>query len=96
MATSKQFNIFQYLKKYLEELKTTDEDKWKDYLRFIDGYHYAFVDYQGSNLEHWDFEVDSLEDVDSGKNKGLNAVLVTSNALVIADSDLKKKPKTKK
>ena len=83
----------QYLKKYLEEIKTTDEEKWQDYSRFIDGYHYAFVEYQGSNLEHWDFEVDSLEDVDSGKNKGLNAVLVTSNALVIADSDLKKKPR---
>ncbi|MFK3990721.1 ATP-dependent nuclease [Psychrobacter sp. NPDC064578] len=83
----------QYLKKYLEELKTTDEDKWKDYSRFIDGYHYAFVEYQGSNLEHWDFEVDSLEDVDSSKNKGLNAVLITSNALVIADSDLTKKPR---
>lgn len=83
----------QYLKKYLDELKVTDEEKWEDYSRFIDGYHYAFVEYQGSNLEHWDFEVDSLGDVDSGKNKGLNALLVTSNALVIADSDLKKKPR---
>lgn len=83
----------QYLKKYLEELKTTDEEKWQDYSRFIDGYHYAFVEYQGSNLEHWDFEVDSLEGVDSNKNKGLNAVLITSNALVIADSDLTKKPR---
>lgn len=45
----------QYLKKYLEELKTTDEEKWQDYSRFIDGYHYAFVEYQGSNLDHWDF-----------------------------------------
>lgn len=83
----------QYLKKYLEELKTTDEDKWQDYSRFIDGYHYAFVEYQGSNLEHWDFEIDSLGDVDSSKNKGLNAIFVTSNALVLADSDLKKKPR---
>lgn len=83
----------QYLKKYLEEIKTTDEEKWQDYSRFIDGYHYAFVEYQGSNLEHWDFEVDSLEDVDSSKSKGLNAVLITSNALVIADADLTKKPR---
>ena len=83
----------QYLKKYLEELKTTDEEKWQDYSRFIDGYHYAFVEYQGSNLEHWDFEIDSLGDVDSSKNKGLNVIFVTSNALVIADSDLKKKPR---
>ncbi len=83
----------QYLKKYLEELKTTDEEKWQNYSRFIDGYHYAFVEYQGSNLEHWDFEIDSLKDVDSSKHKGLNAILVTSNALVIADADLKKKPR---
>lgn len=83
----------QYLKKYLEELKITNEEKWQDYSRFIDGYHYAFVEYQGSNLEHWDFEVDSLLEVDSSKNKGLNAILVTSNALVIADADLKNKPR---
>lgn len=83
----------QYLKKYLEEIKTTDEERWQDYSRFIDGYHYAFVEYQGSNLEHWDFEINSLKDVDSSKNKGLNAILVTSNALVIADSDLTKKPR---
>ncbi|WP_355457218.1 AAA family ATPase [Psychrobacter sp. PSP] len=83
----------QYLKKYLEELKEIDKTKWEDYSRFIDGYHYAFVEYQGSNLEHWDFEVDSLEAVDSSKNKGLNAILITSNALVIADADLTKKPR---
>ena len=83
----------QYLNKYLEELKITDEAKWQDYSRFIDGYHYAFVEYQGSNLEHWDFEIDNSEEVDSSKPKGLNAVLVTSNALVIADADLKDKPR---
>ena len=83
----------QYLKKYLDELKVTDKEKWEDYSRFIDGYHYAFVEYQGSNLEHWDFEIDNLEEVDSSKPKGLNAVLVTSNALVIADADLKDKPR---
>lgn len=83
----------QYLKKYLEELKVTDEEKWEDYSRFIDGYHYAFVEYQGSNLDHWDFSVESAESVDSSQNKGLSAVLVTSNALVVADSDLQGKPR---
>lgn len=83
----------QYLKKYLEELKITDEEKWKDYSRFIDGYHYAFVEYQGSNLDHWDFSTESAESVDSSQNKGLSAVLVTSNALVVADSDLQGKPR---
>ena len=81
----------QYLSKYLEELKITDEAKWLDYSRFIDGYHYAFVEYQGSNLDHWDFSVESAESVDSSQNKGLSAVLVTSNALVVADSDLQGK-----
>ena len=83
----------QYLSKYLEELKITDEAKWLDYSRFIDGYHYAFVEYQGSNLDHWDFSVESAENVDSSQNKGLSAVLVTSNALVVADSDLQGKPR---
>lgn len=83
----------QYLKKYLEEIKITDAEKWEDYSRFIDGYHYAFVEYQGSNLDHWDFSVESVESVDSSRNKGLSAVLVTSNALVVADSDLQGKPR---
>lgn len=83
----------QYLKKYLDELKVTDEEKWEDYSRFIDGYHYAFVEYQGSNLEHWDFEVDSLEDVDSSENKGLYVLLITTSALVVADADLREKPR---
>jgi len=83
----------QYLKKYLEELRTTNEEKWKDYSRFIDGYHYAFVEYQGSNLDHWDFSIESPTSVDSSQNKGLSALLVTSNALVVADSDLQGKPR---
>ena len=83
----------QYLKKYLEELKTAGEDKWQDYSRFIDGYHYAFVEYQGSNLDHWDFSIESPASVNSSQNKGLSALLVTSNALVVADSDLQGKPR---
>ncbi|GAA0309929.1 AAA family ATPase [Psychrobacter aestuarii] len=83
----------QYLRKYLEELKTTDEELWKDYSRFIDGYHYAFVEYQGSNLDHWDFEVDCPDDVNSSFDKGLPALLTTSHALVIADADLRDKPR---
>ena len=83
----------QYLKKYLEELKTTDEEKWQDYSRFIDGYHYAFVEYQGSNLDHWDFEVDCPDDVNSSSDKGLPALLTTSHALVVADADLRGKPR---
>lgn len=83
----------QYLKKYLEELKTTDEEKWKNYSRFIDGYHYAFVEYQGSNLDHWDFAIDCPNDVDSSIDKGLPALLITSHALVVADADLRGKPR---
>lgn len=83
----------QYLKKYLEELKTTDEEKWQDYSRFIDGYHYAFVEYQGSNLDHWDFAIDCPNNVDSSNDKGLPALLTTSHALVIADADLRDKPR---
>lgn len=83
----------QYLKKYLDELKVTDEEKWEDYSRFIDGYHYAFVEYQGSNLDHWDFAIDCPNDVDSSIDKGLPALLTTSHALVVADADLRGKPR---
>lgn len=78
----------QYLKKYLEELKEQDEKRWNDYSRFIDGYHYAFVEYQGSNLKHWNFGNGIAKNVDSSQESGLDALLITANALVIADSDI--------
>lgn len=85
--------LVEYMKKYLKELKDQDEEKYYNYSRYIDGYHYAFVEYQGANLAHWNFETELINDVDSGKENGLNALLVTSEALVIADSDLTGKPR---
>lgn len=85
--------IVEYMKKYLQELENSDREKYQNYSRFIDGYHYAFVEYQGANLGHWNFEIELIEDVNSGKENGLNALLVTSEALVIADSDLTGKPR---
>lgn len=91
--------LVEYMKKYLEELKEQSENendeslkkKFENLSRFIDGYHYAFVEYQGANLGHWNFDTQLIEDVDNSKTNGLNAMFVTSKALVIADNDLKSK-----
>lgn len=76
--------ISKYMAKYLQQLKTSNLDKYKKYLRFMPNYHYAFVEYAGSNIAHWSFNdeyVDQLED------KGLSAKAITTDMLLIADGD---------
>jgi hypothetical protein len=50
---------------------------------YIENYHYAFVEYQGSNITHWDFD-----DQDEQHSKNLKAIKITSQPLVIADGDV--------
>ena len=80
--------ISKYMAKYLENLKSDDLEKYKKYLRFMPNYHYAFVEYAGSNIAHWSFDdefVDTLED------KGMSAKAITSDMILIADGDNKSK-----
>ncbi len=74
-----------FLKKYLETLKLEDEDLYIKYSRYIEDYHYIFVEYQGSNLPHFNFGVDD----DNQKTTNVNSLI--GNALVIADGDVKNK-----
>ncbi|NCI77120.1 AAA family ATPase [Acinetobacter kanungonis] len=77
--------ITKYMEKYLNELKTSNEELYKKYRRFMPNYHYTFVEYAGSNLVHWSFSdnyADHLED------KGLSAKAVASEMLLIADGDI--------
>lgn len=80
--------ITKYMEKYLNELKTSNEELYKKYRRFMPNYHYTFVEYAGSNLVHWSFSdnyADHLED------KGLSAKAVASEMLLIADGDIHSK-----
>jgi hypothetical protein len=80
--------ITKYMEKYLSKLKTSNEELYKKYRRFMPNYHYTFVEYAGSNLVHWSFSdnyADHLED------KGLSAKAVASEMLLIADGDIHSK-----
>ena len=80
--------ITKYMEKYLDELKISDEELYKKYRRFMPNYHYAFVEYAGSNLTHWSFSDDYADHLD---DKGLSAKAVASEMLLIADGDIKEK-----
>ena len=108
--------ITRYMEKYLESLKVSyekphsgrseDENReanlYEKYRRLMPNYHYAFVEYAGSNLTHWDFDDEELcgETLDSKRklrlkklleDDGLIAKNVASNILLIADGDIEHK-----
>ena len=80
--------ITKYMEKYLSELKTSNEELYKKYRRFMPNYHYTFVEYAGSNLVHWSFSDDYSDHLD---DKGLSAKAVASEMLLIADGDIQSK-----
>ncbi|MHA3891637.1 AAA family ATPase [Acinetobacter sp. GXMZU3951] len=80
--------ITKYMDKYLSELKTSNEELYKKYRRFMPNYHYTFVEYAGSNLVHWSFSDDYSDHLD---DKGLSAKAVASEMLLIADGDIQGK-----
>lgn len=77
-----------FMKKYLESLEEAGKELAVELYRFMENYHYAFVEYQGGNLVHWDFED---EDTDNGEAHGLCALKVCSQAFLIADGDIRNK-----
>ncbi len=80
--------LTKYLQKYLELLKATDQNRYTLYRKFMPNYHYTFVEYQGSNLAHWNFAENYQE---QANNRGLNAKVICSDMLLIADGDIKNK-----
>lgn len=81
--------IHRYMQRYLQDLKDEKPALYAAYQRFMPNYHYSFVEYQGGNLTHWNFDQETAQGCD--KNGGLNADWVCSNALLIADGDIKGK-----
>ena len=59
------------------------------YRRFMLHYHYAFVEYAGSNMVHWNFE-NALTQIDGLEDNGLSARAIASDMLLIADADTDK------
>ncbi len=48
-------------------------------------YHYSLIEYQGSNLTHWSFNIDEEED------KRIKANFICGNPVLIADGDIENK-----
>ena len=67
----------QYLKKYVQ-------GDGKKYASLREDIHYAFVEYQGSNLGHWTFEDENKEE----ELRRMKAVFLCSNPFLLADGDI--------
>ncbi|WP_027360546.1 AAA family ATPase [Desulforegula conservatrix] len=76
-----------FMNKYIESLDQENSET-KTLQGYLENYHYAFIEYQGGNLVHWDFADD---DVDGGADRGLCALRACSEAFLIADGDIKNK-----
>lgn len=74
-----------FMRKYIQSQCDTEKLRLQ---RYLENYHYSFVEYQGGTLGHWNFDDD---DVDGGDVGGLCAVKLCANAFLIADGDIKSK-----
>lgn len=73
-----------YMARYVDELRNgTDSDQRlaRTYSSFREDRHYSFVEYQGSNLEHWTFG-------DASESDAIRATFVCARAFVVADGDI--------
>lgn len=69
-----------FIKNYIKNADSTQKEILKKY---IENYHYSFVEYQGGTLGHWCFSDDE------GSNDGrLKALRTTSNILLLVDGDI--------
>lgn len=80
--------ITKFMEKFLILLEKKDFELYKKYRRFMPNYHYAFVEYAGSNLTHWSFCEDYPHLIE---DKGLSAKAIASDMLLIADGDIQNK-----
>ncbi len=77
-----------FLKRYLALLEKEEPQLHARYSHYNENYHYAFVEYQGGVLTHWNFDE---HDPDHDSIAGLSALSVCSEALLIADGDIRAK-----
>ena len=86
---SDRFYLRAYMKKYIEELKDDKADEKKILSSFREDYHYSFVEYQGANLTHWNF------DQNDENSDNILATSICGNVFLIADGDISNKGKGK-
>lgn len=69
-----------YIQKFLEVYSNyrTEQDELS-FTLFKEDQHYSFVEYAGSNITHWDFG--------DSDDENINALYVSKNIFLIADSD---------
>lgn len=74
-----------YMRRYLRDLKAHEVEggESSSYHRFVENYHYSFVEYQGGGLAHWDFGTDDEEQ--------MQADAVSPEIFLVADRDIKSK-----
>ncbi len=75
-----------FMKKYLCELSGSNPKKASLLKSYFENLHYIFVEYQGSNITHWSFDVSDLNN-----NKQTLALKLNNKIMLIADSDIKNK-----
>lgn len=78
-----------FMKSYVD--KITDEARKAKLGGFLENYHYAFVEYQGGGIAHWNFDDD---DVENDAVDGLCAIRASASAFLICDGDTKGKART--
>jgi hypothetical protein len=85
-----------YLRAYMEaliaylELRGNDAYKAvaKRLRRYKEDRHFAFLEYNGANLVHFNFEEEGSSDSGPGSPSRINAAYLCAQALVIADGDI--------
>lgn len=85
--------LTKYMQRYLYDLEHSSEGnkaKFLKYRKFMQNFHYTFVEYQGSNLTHWSFDDDDQEEAPEVERK-MKALDVCANMLLIADGDIREK-----
>lgn len=74
-----------YLRIFMKKFLADDRGLMEKFGDLKEDFHYSFVEYQGSNLDHWTF-ADEKDDKEL-----IKAVRLCSTAIVIADGDVKLK-----
>ena len=73
------------MERYIRTLEQTDPDRTSTLRMFKEDIHYSFVEYQGSNLEHWSFDHGDQTD------EHIAARYLCASAFIVADGDIAKK-----
>lgn len=76
--------IMSFMKKYLEYLKSKNDENFIKFSSYKEDLHYSFVEYQGSTLTHWAFS-------DGENSDKIRADFVCANAFLLADGDIARK-----